>query len=43
MVYESWREQVEDGEQKPQEPEIGKVFLMDRGMAIFPEIHVLSY
>ncbi|KAM9493853.1 vacuolar protein sorting-associated protein 33B [Clarias gariepinus] len=30
MVYESWREQVEDGEQKAQQPEIGNVFLIDR-------------
>uniref|UniRef100_A0A3B1JAS9 VPS33B late endosome and lysosome associated n=1 Tax=Astyanax mexicanus TaxID=7994 RepID=A0A3B1JAS9_ASTMX len=30
MVYESWREQVEDGEQKTQQPEIGNVFLIDR-------------
>ncbi|KAI4876158.1 hypothetical protein NFI96_017584 [Prochilodus magdalenae] len=30
MVYESWREQVEDGEQKARQPEIGNVFLIDR-------------
>ncbi|KAF7687958.1 vacuolar protein sorting-associated protein 33B [Silurus meridionalis] len=30
MVYESWREQVEDGEQKAHQPEIGNVFLIDR-------------
>ncbi|XP_066510806.1 vacuolar protein sorting-associated protein 33B [Hoplias malabaricus] len=30
MVYESWREQVEEGEQKTQQPEIGNVFLIDR-------------
>ncbi|XP_030621999.1 vacuolar protein sorting-associated protein 33B isoform X2 [Chanos chanos] len=32
MVYESWREQVEDGEQKAQQhqTEIGNVFLIDR-------------
>lgn len=35
MVYESWREQVEDGEQKAQQPEIGNVFLIDRGMFIY--------
>ncbi|XP_047437339.1 vacuolar protein sorting-associated protein 33B [Mugil cephalus] len=30
MVYESWREQVEEGEQKTRQAEIGKVFLIDR-------------
>lgn len=35
MVYESWREQVEDGEQKARQPEIGTVFLVDRGMLIY--------
>ncbi|KAM7424651.1 hypothetical protein PAMA_000822 [Pampus argenteus] len=30
MVYESWREQVEEGEQKAQQAEIGNVFLIDR-------------
>lgn len=35
MVYESWREQVEDGEQKAQQPEIGNVFLIDRGLLIY--------
>uniref|UniRef100_A0AAR2K0J6 Vacuolar protein sorting-associated protein 33B n=1 Tax=Pygocentrus nattereri TaxID=42514 RepID=A0AAR2K0J6_PYGNA len=30
MVYESWRDQVEDGEQKARQPEIGNVFLIDR-------------
>ncbi|XP_026869635.1 vacuolar protein sorting-associated protein 33B [Electrophorus electricus] len=30
MVYESWREQVEDGEKKAQNPDIGNVFLIDR-------------
>lgn len=31
MVYESWREQVKEGEQKTHQAEIGKVFLIDRG------------
>ncbi|KAM4630401.1 vacuolar protein sorting-associated protein 33B [Polymixia lowei] len=30
MAYESWREQVEEGEQKTCQPEIGNVFLIDR-------------
>uniref|UniRef100_A0A8C9S7L8 VPS33B late endosome and lysosome associated n=1 Tax=Scleropages formosus TaxID=113540 RepID=A0A8C9S7L8_SCLFO len=30
MVYESWREQVEESEQKAQKSEIGNVFLIDR-------------
>ncbi|XP_062845979.1 vacuolar protein sorting-associated protein 33B [Trichomycterus rosablanca] len=30
MVYESWREQVENGEQKAQQPMIGNIFLIDR-------------
>ncbi|XP_044212448.1 vacuolar protein sorting-associated protein 33B [Thunnus albacares] len=30
MAYESWREQIEEGEQKPQHAEIGNVFLIDR-------------
>uniref|UniRef100_UPI0037E727F1 vacuolar protein sorting-associated protein 33B n=1 Tax=Semicossyphus pulcher TaxID=241346 RepID=UPI0037E727F1 len=30
MAYESWREQVEEGEQKARHAEIGKVFLIDR-------------
>ncbi|MFT7816448.1 vacuolar protein sorting-associated protein 33B isoform X1 [Arapaima gigas] len=30
MVYESWREQVEESEQKAQQSEIGNVFLIDR-------------
>ncbi|XP_031704570.1 vacuolar protein sorting-associated protein 33B [Anarrhichthys ocellatus] len=30
MAYESWREQVEQGEQRAQQAEIGKVFLIDR-------------
>ncbi|XP_042341006.1 vacuolar protein sorting-associated protein 33B [Plectropomus leopardus] len=30
MAYESWREQVEEGEQKARQAEIGKVFLIDR-------------
>ncbi|XP_076853565.1 vacuolar protein sorting-associated protein 33B [Brachyhypopomus gauderio] len=30
MVYESWREQVEDGEKKTQKPDVGCVFLIDR-------------
>nr|XP_020445565.1 vacuolar protein sorting-associated protein 33B isoform X2 [Monopterus albus] len=30
MVYELWREQVEEGEQKAHQAEIGKVFLIDR-------------
>lgn len=30
MAYESWREQVEEGEQKARIAEIGKVFLIDR-------------
>ncbi|XP_058851294.1 vacuolar protein sorting-associated protein 33B-like [Acipenser ruthenus] len=30
MTYEMWRELVEDGEQKPQQPEVGNVFLIDR-------------
>lgn len=31
MTYESWREQVEEGEQKARQAEIGNVFLIDRG------------
>lgn len=31
MTYESWREQVEQGEQKARHAEIGNVFLIDRG------------
>ena len=31
MAYESWREQVEEGEQKGRDGEIGSVFLIDRG------------
>lgn len=31
MAYESWREQVEEGEQRSRQAEIGKVFLIDRG------------
>lgn len=31
MAYESWREQVEEGEQRTRQAEIGKVFLIDRG------------
>lgn len=31
MAYESWREQVEEGEQTARQAEIGKVFLIDRG------------
>lgn len=31
MAYESWRKQVEEGEQKPRQAEIGNVFLIDRG------------
>ncbi|KAG8001175.1 Vacuolar protein sorting-associated protein 33B [Nibea albiflora] len=31
MAYESWREQVEEGEQRTHQAEIGKVFLIDRG------------
>ena len=31
MAYESWREQVEEGEQKGRDGEIGSVFLFDRG------------
>ncbi|KAM4596371.1 vacuolar protein sorting-associated protein 33B [Fundulus diaphanus] len=30
MTYESWREQVEEGDQKPRQAEIGNVFLIDR-------------
>ncbi|XP_038556909.1 vacuolar protein sorting-associated protein 33B [Micropterus salmoides] len=30
MAYESWREQVEEGEQKARHAEIGQVFLIDR-------------
>lgn len=30
MAYESWREQVEEGEQKTRQAEIGNVFLIDR-------------
>ncbi|XP_061742934.1 vacuolar protein sorting-associated protein 33B isoform X1 [Nerophis ophidion] len=30
MVYESWREKVEEGDQKAQNSEIGTVFLIDR-------------
>uniref|UniRef100_A0A3B4V6S4 VPS33B late endosome and lysosome associated n=1 Tax=Seriola dumerili TaxID=41447 RepID=A0A3B4V6S4_SERDU len=30
MAYESWREQVEEGETKPRQAEIGNVFLIDR-------------
>uniref|UniRef100_G3PZG2 VPS33B late endosome and lysosome associated n=2 Tax=Gasterosteus aculeatus aculeatus TaxID=481459 RepID=G3PZG2_GASAC len=30
MAYESWREQVEEGEQTARRAEIGKVFLIDR-------------
>nr|XP_046251888.1 vacuolar protein sorting-associated protein 33B [Scatophagus argus]XP_046251899.1 vacuolar protein sorting-associated protein 33B [Scatophagus argus] len=30
MAYESWREQVEEGEQRSRQAEIGKVFLIDR-------------
>ncbi|KAK0156149.1 Vacuolar protein sorting-associated protein 33B [Merluccius polli] len=30
MAYESWREQVEEGEQKARNGEIGSVFLIDR-------------
>uniref|UniRef100_A0A8D3CYQ7 VPS33B late endosome and lysosome associated n=1 Tax=Scophthalmus maximus TaxID=52904 RepID=A0A8D3CYQ7_SCOMX len=30
MAYESWREQVEEGETKARQAEIGKVFLIDR-------------
>ncbi|XP_066557647.1 vacuolar protein sorting-associated protein 33B isoform X2 [Amia ocellicauda] len=30
MTYETWRELVEEGEQKSQQPEIGSVFLVDR-------------
>ncbi|KAL7833518.1 hypothetical protein AOLI_G00284780 [Acnodon oligacanthus] len=30
MVYESWRDQVENGEQKARQSEIGNVFLIDR-------------
>lgn len=32
MAYESWREQVEEGEQKTHKAEVGKVFLIDRGV-----------
>lgn len=31
MAYESWREQVEEGEQRARQAEIGNVFLIDRG------------
>uniref|UniRef100_A0A3Q3ATI2 VPS33B late endosome and lysosome associated n=1 Tax=Kryptolebias marmoratus TaxID=37003 RepID=A0A3Q3ATI2_KRYMA len=30
MTYESWRKQVEEGEQRPRQAEIGSVFLIDR-------------
>uniref|UniRef100_A0A8C1JGD4 VPS33B late endosome and lysosome associated n=1 Tax=Cyprinus carpio TaxID=7962 RepID=A0A8C1JGD4_CYPCA len=30
MVYESWRELMEDGEQRTRQPEFAKVFLVDR-------------
>lgn len=30
MVYESWREQMEDGDQRIKQPEFAKVFLIDR-------------
>ncbi|MBN3316876.1 VP33B protein, partial [Atractosteus spatula] len=30
MTYDMWRDLVEDGEQKAQQPEIGNVFLIDR-------------
>lgn len=30
MTYEMWRELVEDGEQRPRQPEVGNVFLIDR-------------
>uniref|UniRef100_A0A668AKD9 VPS33B late endosome and lysosome associated n=1 Tax=Myripristis murdjan TaxID=586833 RepID=A0A668AKD9_9TELE len=30
MVYESWREQVKEGEQKARQAEVGTVFLIDR-------------
>ncbi|XP_036837046.1 vacuolar protein sorting-associated protein 33B isoform X1 [Oncorhynchus mykiss] len=30
MAYESWREQVEEGEQRARQAEIGNVFLIDR-------------
>lgn len=30
MTYESWREQVEEGEQRARQAEIGNVFLIDR-------------
>ncbi|XP_073715339.1 vacuolar protein sorting-associated protein 33B isoform X2 [Misgurnus anguillicaudatus] len=30
MVYESWREQMEDGEKRIKQPEFAKVFLIDR-------------
>ncbi|XP_015198768.1 vacuolar protein sorting-associated protein 33B isoform X1 [Lepisosteus oculatus] len=30
MTYDMWRDLVEDGEQKTQQPEIGNVFLIDR-------------
>ncbi|XP_062405270.1 vacuolar protein sorting-associated protein 33B [Sardina pilchardus] len=30
MAYESWRELLEEGEQKTQKPDIGNVFLIDR-------------
>lgn len=35
MAYESWREQVEEGEQTARRAEIGKVFLIDRGENIW--------
>lgn len=31
MTYETWRKQVEEGEQKPRQAEIRNVFLIDRG------------
>ncbi|KAL1007521.1 hypothetical protein UPYG_G00087890 [Umbra pygmaea] len=30
MAYESWREQVKEGEQRPRQADIGNVFLIDR-------------
>ncbi|MGH0128222.1 UNVERIFIED_CONTAM: hypothetical protein FKN15_044934 [Acipenser sinensis] len=39
MTYEIWRELVEDGEQRPRQPEVGNVFLIDRGSVEFgPEV-----
>ncbi|XP_075934737.1 vacuolar protein sorting-associated protein 33B isoform X2 [Anarhichas minor] len=35
MAYESWREQVEQGEQRARQAEIGTVFLIDRGCVEF--------